>query len=84
MKKIFILLLIITLIPLPAYTLDGWFDINQKDSTLLAIGTLALFIGVKTTFVLSLDEQRADRVIITALSYQTFVTLFSLVIKNNL
>lgn len=84
MKKIIILLLVLMLIATPTYSLEGIFDIDKKDSILLAVGTLALFVGVKNTFVLSAEpDNHPGRVIMTALSYQTFVTLFSIVIKNN-
>lgn len=81
MKKIFILLLLLTLIT-PIHS-DALFDLDRQESIYLAVSLVSLFVGVKNNLVLaSSQDQHPGRVVITALSYQSFITFFALVLDK--
>jgi hypothetical protein len=83
MKKVLIALLLLTLI---TPVCDGGrviFNLDKEKSIYLAASMLSLFIGVKNSFVLSYEEDNhPGRVVLTALSYQSFVTFFALVVDK--
>jgi hypothetical protein len=83
MKKLLIIILILSIVCTPISAKEGIFDLDKKDSILLGISSLALFVGVKNNLVLSAGDEHPARVVLTALSYQAFVTLFAIVIDNN-
>lgn len=81
MKKIFVLLLLITLIT-PIHS-DALFDLDKQESIYLAVSLVSLFVGVKNNLVLANSkDQHPGRVVMTALSYQSFVTFFALVLDK--
>lgn len=83
MKKLLTVLIIFIFIATPLFSQEGIFDLNQEHSSYLAVGSLALFIGVKNSFVLAnTEEVETDRLLLTVFSYQAFVTIFAFVLKN--
>lgn len=81
MKKMLVLLLLLILVT-PLHS-DALFDLDREKSIYLAASLVSLFVGVKTNLVLAnTEDQHPGRVVITALSYQSFITFFSLVFEE--
>lgn len=58
-------------------------NMDEEHSKLLAISSIFLFFGVKNSLVAAAEDgENQTRVIFSALSFQAFITFFSLAFKD--
>jgi hypothetical protein len=84
MAKTVTIFLMLALITTPLVAEESLIeDMDREHSKLLAISSIFLFLGIKNSLVAAAEDgENQARVVFSALSFQAFITFFSLAFKD--